>query len=124
MMLECMGVALVLAAIGIYGVMSYSVNQRAQEIGVRMALGAARGDVLWMILRQGLLIVSVGLALGLLAAVGLSSLLANLLYGVGTADVPTFLSTTAVLVFVALIANYLPARRATKVDPMSVMRYE
>jgi putative ABC transport system permease protein len=117
-------VALVLAAVGIYGVMSYSVNLRSQEIGIRMALGAERRGVLWMVLGQGMRTVGIGLALGLAAAVGISRLLSGLLYGVGTADAPAFLGTAAVLLFVAFIANYVPARRATHVDPIRVMRYE
>ena len=117
-------VALVLAAVGIYGVMSYSVNLRSQEIGIRMALGAKRRDVLWMVLGQGMVTVAIGLAAGLTAAMGISRLLSGLLYGVGTADAPAFVSTAAVLLFVALIANYVPARRATHVDPITVMRYE
>jgi putative ABC transport system permease protein len=117
-------VALVLAAVGIYGVMSYSVNLRAQEIGIRMALGAERRAVLWMVLGQGMVTVAIGLALGLMAAVGISRLLSGLLYGVGTADAAAFIGTAAVLLLVAFIANYVPARRATHVDPIAVMRYE
>lgn len=117
-------VALVLAAVGIYGVMSYSVNLRSQEIGIRMALGAERRDVMWMVLRQGMTIVGIGLASGLVLAAGVSRLLSGLLYGVGTADVRAFAGTAAVLLFVALVANFIPARRATAVDPISVMRYE
>jgi putative ABC transport system permease protein len=117
-------VALVLAAVGIYGVMSYSVNLRSQEIGIRMALGAERRGVLWMVLRQGMVTVGIGLSLGLIAAIGISRLLSGLLYGVGTGDVQAFAGTTFVLMFVAFVANYVPARRATQVDPIKVMRYE
>lgn len=117
-------VALVLAAVGIYGVMSYSVNQRASEIGIRMALGAERRDVMWMVLGQGMFIVVIGLGAGLLVATAISRLLSRLLYGVATVDIPTFAGTTAVLLIVALIANYVPARRAMTVDPLTVMRYE
>jgi putative ABC transport system permease protein len=117
-------VALILAAVGIYGVMSYSVNQRASEIGIRMALGAERSDVLRMVLRQGMTVVSIGLAAGLVVATIISSVLKSLLYGVGMLDIPTFAATAAVLVLVALVANYVPARRATKVDPVHLMRYE
>jgi predicted permease len=116
--------ALVLAGVGIYGVMSYSVNLRAQEIGIRMALGAQRNDVLKMVLRQGMMIVSIGLAVGLVMAAGISRLMSRLLYGVGTADLRAFSSTAAVLLFVAFVANFVPARRATTVDPNDVMRYE
>ena len=115
--------ALVLAAVGIYGVMSYSVNLRSQEIGIRMALGAERREVLWMVLGQGMFTVAIGLALGLMAAIGISRLLSGLLYGVG-ADTTAFIGTAAVLLFAALIANYVPARRATHVDPIRVIRYE
>lgn len=117
-------VALVLAAVGIYGVMSYTVNLRSQEIGIRMALGAQRGDVMRMMLGQGMVITVIGLAVGLTAAAGISRLLSGLLYGVGIADVAAFAGTAGLLLFVALIANYLPARRATHVDPLSVMRFE
>lgn len=117
-------IALVLAAVGIYGVMAYSVNLRSQEIGIRMALGAERRNVLWMVLRQGMATVLIGLVAGLAAAMGISRLLSGLLYGVGAADAAAFLGTAAVLLFVALLANYIPARRATHVDPIQVMRYE
>jgi len=118
------GIALVLAAVGIYGVMSYSVSQRSPEIGIRMALGAGRAEVLGMVLRQGMLIVASGLAAGLLVALGIGRLISRLLYGVDSSDLTTFGTTTIVLLIVALIANYLPARRATTVDPVTVMRYE
>jgi predicted permease len=117
-------VALVLAAVGIYSVMSYSVNLRSQEIGIRMALGAERASVLWMVLRQGMTIVGIGLAAGLAIAMVVSRLLSGLLYGVGMADLPAFAGTAAVLLTVALIANYIPARRAMRVDPITVIRYE
>jgi predicted permease len=116
--------ALVLAGVGIYGVMSYSVSLRTQEIGIRMALGAQRQDVLKMVLRQGMTVVSIGLAVGLVMAAGISRIISQLLYGVGTADVRAFSATAAVLLFVALVANFVPARRATTVAPNNVMRYE
>jgi len=116
--------ALVLAGVGIYGVMSYSVNLRSREIGIRMALGAERTKVMQMVLRQGMTIVAIGLGSGLVVAIGISRLLSGLLYGVGTADLRAFGATAAVLLLVALIANLVPARRATTVDPISVMRYE
>jgi predicted permease len=118
------GIALVLAAVGIYGVMSYSVSQRGPEIGIRMALGADRDKVLRMVLRQGMTVVAAGLAIGLLFGLGISRLMARLLYGVGTGDIATFGTTAVVLFLVALVANYLPARRATRVDPVAVMRAE
>ena len=116
--------ALVLAAIGTYGVMSYSVNQRSQEIGIRMALGAQPGDVVRLILANGLAMVCAGVVVGL----GLSSLLARsmgaLLYGIGAFDAPSFLITAALLIGVAMAACYVPARRAMRVDPIVALRYE
>jgi predicted permease len=117
-------IALVLAAVGIYGVMSYSVSQRAPEIGIRMALGAGRTEVLRMVLRQGMTVVSIGLFCGLVLAIGIGRLISRLLFGVGNTDLTTFVTISTVLVLVALIANYLPARRATNVDPVTVIRYE
>jgi predicted permease len=117
-------IALVLAAVGIYGVMSYSVSQRAPEIGIRMALGAGRGEVLRMVLQQGMSIVFIGLASGLLLSMGIGKLISRLLYGVGNTDLATFGTTSLVLLVVAMVANYLPARRATLVDPVTVIRYE
>jgi putative ABC transport system permease protein len=118
------GIALVLAAVGIYGVMSYSVNLRSQEMGIRMALGAERREVMLMVLRQGMTLVGIGLVSGLIIAAGISRLLSGLLFGVGTADVQAFAATAGVLLAVSLIANYVPARRATTFDPINVMRYE
>lgn len=117
-------IALVLAAVGIYGVMSYSVSQRASEIGIRIALGAERRDVIFMVLRQGMLIAAIGLAVGLVTASAIGRLLSRLLYGVSATDIPTFGGVAAALLLVALFANYIPARRATVVDPVTVMRYE
>jgi putative ABC transport system permease protein len=117
-------VAMALAAVGIYGVIAYSVAQRTREIGIRMALGAQRTDMLRMVLRQSLSVVLIGLALGLVAAFAATRLLASLLYGVGANDLFTYASVVLLLGATALLASYIPARRAMKVDPMVALRYD
>jgi ABC-type antimicrobial peptide transport system permease subunit len=116
------GMALCLAAVGLYGLMSYSVGQRRLEIGLRMALGAEQGTVLQLILRQGMLLVAIGLALGLSAAYAVSRVVSTLLYGVSATDPVTFGGVTAVLIVVALVASIVPAMRASRVDPVAALR--
>ncbi|HLW44459.1 MAG TPA: FtsX-like permease family protein, partial [Candidatus Acidoferrales bacterium] len=117
-------IALVLAAVGIYGVMAYNARQRTQEIGIRMALGAQPKDVMRLVLGQGVRIVMIGLAIGMVASLVLTRLMSNLLFGIGANDPLTFIAVAILLAFVALLACYLPARRAMRVDPIVALKYE
>src|SRR5262249_31676540 len=116
--------ALLLAAIGLYGLMAYSVARRTREIGIRMALGAQREPVRWLILRETLLLAAVGIAVGLPCALAASRLVASLLYGVSTKDPLTVAVICGILIAITAVAGWLPARRATRVDPMVALRDE
>jgi predicted permease len=118
------GVALIIATVGIYGVISYSVERRSKEFGLRMALGAQSGDVLGLVMKQGALLTGIGVVVGLVAALGLTRLMASLLFAVRPTDVATYISVSAILIAVALFASYIPARRATQVDPIQSLRHE
>jgi ABC-type antimicrobial peptide transport system permease subunit len=117
-------IAMILAVVGIYGVMAYEVAQRTQEIGIRMALGAQRGNVLLLILGNGMAMVLAGVAVGLVASVFFTRSISSLLYGIGNFDLLSFAVAAVLLIAVALVACWLPARRAMRVDPIIALRYE
>jgi putative ABC transport system permease protein len=117
-------VAILLSAVGLYSVMAYVVSQRTREVGIRMALGANRGDVMKMITRQGMRLAATGVVIGLVLSLALAQVLSSLLIGVSGYDVTIFILVPVLLSTVALVACYLPARRATKVDPLVALRYE
>jgi predicted lysophospholipase L1 biosynthesis ABC-type transport system permease subunit len=112
------GVALVLASVGLYGVMNYSATQRTHEVGIRMALGATRADIMRLVVGNGMLLTLIGIAIGVVASVGLTRVMQSFLFGVGATDAVTFIAVSALLIVVALIANYIPARKATRVNPV------
>ncbi len=116
--------SLALASVGIYGVVSYAVAQRTREVGIRIALGAGRGEVLRRLVGEGLLLTLAGLGAGLAAALALARMMTSMLYGVAPSDPATFLTVSALLAGVAFLASYIPARRAAKIDPMAALRYE
>jgi len=117
-------IALALAAVGVYGVISYAVSQRTQEIGVRVALGAQHADVLRLVLRDGALLGGIGIAIGLVGALGVTRFLRNMLFGISPFDPVSFAAVSLMLAGIALFASYVPARRAARVDPVEALRYD
>ncbi|HEX2457379.1 MAG TPA: FtsX-like permease family protein, partial [Vicinamibacterales bacterium] len=117
-------IATVLGAVGIYGVLAYGVSQRTQEIGVRMALGAQRSEVMILVLRRGLVLAAAGIVIGVAGAIGLTRYMSGMLFNLTPLDPTTYVAVTTLFALVALLASYLPARRATKLDPMMALRHE
>jgi putative ABC transport system permease protein len=117
-------IAVLLSAVGIYGVLAYAVEQRTQEFGVRTALGATARDVLAIVLRQGLLLTGVGISIGLMGAMALTRYVAGMLYDVQPLDPPTYIAVAALFIAVTSVAAYLPARRATRIEPLTALRCE
>jgi putative ABC transport system permease protein len=117
-------IAVLLSIVGIYGVLAYAVAQRTREFGVRTALGASSGEVLSMVMRQGLMLTSIGIGVGVLVAIGATRLIEGMLYGVTPLDLATYVAVAVLFVAVTSVASYLPARRATRIDPMTALRYE
>jgi len=117
-------IGIALSVVGIYGVISYTVSQNTREIGIRVALGAQRRDVFKLVVGQGLILTMIGVAIGIGGAIGLTRLMASLLYDVSTTDVSTMISVSGLLIVVATVASCIPARRATRVDPMIALRYD
>jgi putative ABC transport system permease protein len=116
------GLALLLSSLGVYSVLAFSISRRRHELGVRLAAGADRRRILALVIREGLTLVAIGLAIGLVASANLTQLVASFLFGIRALDVVTFATMSAILVIVALVACYLPARRATRVDPVVALR--
>ncbi|MDQ3120356.1 MAG: ABC transporter permease, partial [Verrucomicrobiota bacterium] len=117
-------VALMLASVGLYGVMNYSATQRTHEVGIRMALGATRADIMRLVVGNGMLLTLIGIGIGIVASWGLTRVMQSFLFGVGATDAVTFIVVSALLIVVALVANYIPARKATRVNPVIALRYE